>query len=652
MATEVARPTGRSHWRLVVRECRWEVRLLARNPLAGLLLVVLPVLLLPLVHALNPHVRVTLPGTPRLGGGTIGFFGTGAAGGAGLMTSGAPTAAGPALYDQYLAPTLAAFGIAVASFANLAIGLTFAREDGSLKRLRGTPLPSWVHLAGRVASSLVLSLTIAAATIGAGVAFYGVVVPARLLPAAVVTVIVGAAVFCALGIAMTSALPSADVAPAAVFAVLLPMAFISNTFYPPQVEPAWMHTVARWLPLEPLSTALATAFNPSRPAPGFAIGELGALAGWGVVGVAATLFWFRWWPASERTRQRFPLVRRVAVPVIVVAVIVATTVIWLNRGPAPASAQSVDIGALDAIPDGGTSTRTIDLNTVRELSPTLQSSSLVAESSRLRLLVHRVDTTVTVVGAESTFTQCEVLDRAMVDTGWLGAIGEDPSSAVFVDPCSGSVFDTNGTCISTRCEPLLHVPAEIHRGDVVVRLDKAGLTFRGVNGVGGRPAAIPGEGAATYRTDGSDPTIKQDDLTITVPATITVIADDRGLRILGPPDHQPTLDLGLRTQGPLAGTIQSIALGPDQISTAFARRPLRWLSLPVGQQDQDSASGVITHADPTSWTIHTTARQGSLTMAMVTDRPLPPWRVISLDLSGTTPSGSELRIRLRLSRAA
>jgi ABC-2 type transport system permease protein len=647
MATEVVRPAELRRWRLVVRECGWEVRLLARNPLAGVLLVVLPVMLLPLVHALNPHVRVMLPGTPRLRGGVFGFSSVGGTNSRVLTIGGATTISGPALYDQYLAPVLAAFGIAVGCFANLAIGLTFAREDGTLKRLRGTPLPPWVHLAGRIASSVVLSVAIAATTIAGGVGFYGVATPARLLPASVVTVIIGAAVFCALGVAMTSALPNADVAPAAVFAVLLPMAFISNTFYPPQVEPAWMRMVARWLPLEPLTTALAGAFNPGRPAPGWAIGKLAALA------AGAAVLWFRWCPASERTRRRSPLVRRVAVAMTVVAVVASSTVIWLNRAPVPGSAQSLDVGALDAIPRGATAVRTIDLNAVRDLPANLRDFSVGARSSDLRLLLHRADSTVTVVSAGSNFGGCDVVDRGMVDAGWLGVVAVHPSAAVFIDTCTGSVFDAMGSCVGGRCEPLLLVPADIRRGDIILHLDKATFTARGVNAFLSRPAAIPGVGAAAYQTNGSEPTIQVGDLAIAVPPTVTVILDNNGLRLLGPPDRQPTLDLTLRSQSPLAGTIQGIGVGPGPpFSWTLASRPLRWLSLPVGQNDQVSAAdvaSVITRTGPTSWTIQTTSKQGTFTMAMATDQPLPPWRTLSVDFSGK-PFGQQLRATLRLTR--
>ena len=40
-----------------------------------------------------------------------------------------------------------AFSIITACYTNVAMGVVFSREIGVLKRLRGTPLPSWVELA-------------------------------------------------------------------------------------------------------------------------------------------------------------------------------------------------------------------------------------------------------------------------------------------------------------------------------------------------------------------------------------------------------------------------------------------------------------------------------------------------------------------------
>ncbi|NCT92588.1 ABC transporter permease [Cellulomonas sp. APG4] len=57
-----------------------------------------------------------------------------------------------------VAMTMAVYGAAVTAYVNMPEGLTEAREQGVLKRMRGTPLPLWTLLAGRVAGALGVAL--------------------------------------------------------------------------------------------------------------------------------------------------------------------------------------------------------------------------------------------------------------------------------------------------------------------------------------------------------------------------------------------------------------------------------------------------------------------------------------------------------------
>jgi ABC-2 type transport system permease protein len=247
---------------------------------------VLPVILVPMLDALNPGVRVVLPpAAPR----------------AAIAVNGLPALLP---YDQYLVPALAAFGVMTACFATLALRVTVAREDGVLKRLRGTPLPPWAHLVGRIGASVLIALLVAAATIAVGVAFYDVQVVARLLPAAALTTALAAGCFCALGLAATAVLPTAESAPAIVFAVVFPLAFISEVFFPPQLAPAWMDRLGAWLPLQPYARAMAAAFNPAVTGTGLQPRELAVIAGWTVVGALVSIRWFAWSPRHEWRRER------------------------------------------------------------------------------------------------------------------------------------------------------------------------------------------------------------------------------------------------------------------------------------------------------------------------------------------------------------
>ena len=137
-------------------------------------------------------------------------------------------------YDDYYIPALVAFGVMGACFTNISITLSLRRDNGILKRLRGTPLPPWAFIAGVVGSSIIVSIVLALLTTGFGILVYGVHVPAAPRRRSR-TIAVGALAFCALGMAMTIAIPNAEAAPAIVNGVFLPIVFISGTFFPVRV---------------------------------------------------------------------------------------------------------------------------------------------------------------------------------------------------------------------------------------------------------------------------------------------------------------------------------------------------------------------------------------------------------------------------------
>ena len=75
--------------------------------------------------------------------------------------------------------------------------------------------------------------------------------------------VIGAATFSALGLAVAAMTPSARAAPAVANFVLLPLAFISGIFYPLNGAPEWLQELAGLLPLEPLVSSAVDIFNPT-----------------------------------------------------------------------------------------------------------------------------------------------------------------------------------------------------------------------------------------------------------------------------------------------------------------------------------------------------------------------------------------------------
>ncbi len=77
----------------------------------------------------------------------------------------------------YFVAAMAAFGVISATYTNIAISVTFQRDQGILKRLRGTPLPSWAYLTARVLHSMLVALVLVVITLVFGKVAYGTDLP-------------------------------------------------------------------------------------------------------------------------------------------------------------------------------------------------------------------------------------------------------------------------------------------------------------------------------------------------------------------------------------------------------------------------------------------------------------------------------------------
>jgi len=198
--------------------------------------------------------------------------------------------------STFYVPGIAALAVISACYTNIAMMVSIARDNGLLKRTRGTPLPSWAFLFGKIVHATLVAVLLVAIVVAVGAIFYDVDVPTNTMPAFIVTLVIGAASFCALGLAMTGLISNADAAPAVVNGSILPLLFISDIFIPLQDAPDWLQTFGAIFPVKHFSEALGTAFNPFETGAGFEWGALAVIAAWGVLGVLVSLRYFSWEP--------------------------------------------------------------------------------------------------------------------------------------------------------------------------------------------------------------------------------------------------------------------------------------------------------------------------------------------------------------------
>ena len=186
--------------------------------------------------------------------------------------------------------------IVSATFANIAMSVTLAREEGILKRVRGTPLPPFAYLLGRMLHAVAIGLILAVIVMAYGALAQGVEVPWAGLPVLVLTLIVGSAALCALGLAVSVLIPNSDAAPAVVNAAVLPLYFISNVFTPAEQLPAWLDAVGKLFPIRHVADAVASVYTAAPAAPEMPWGSLAVVAAWGVGAALFALRFFRWEP--------------------------------------------------------------------------------------------------------------------------------------------------------------------------------------------------------------------------------------------------------------------------------------------------------------------------------------------------------------------
>ena len=260
-AVATARPARRRALGLLAHQVRYEQLSFWRNPQSAVFTFIFPV------------VFVTIIGALFGGVGRSPYFG-------GLSAL------------QYYVPTIAALSVLGSCYGQLAVALAMRRQTGILKRARATPLPAWAYFGGLLAHCVLVSAIDIMLIVSVG-RLYGIPFPTHWL-AIGLTLVLGAASFCALGVAVASVISNAEAAPAVAQLVLFPLLFVSGTYMP--IHSQLVNRIAGWLPVRPFNEALTGPFAQHT---GADWPHLVVLAAWGGVGAMVAIRRFRWDPRPE-----------------------------------------------------------------------------------------------------------------------------------------------------------------------------------------------------------------------------------------------------------------------------------------------------------------------------------------------------------------
>jgi ABC-2 type transport system permease protein len=191
-----------------------------------------------------------------------------------------------------IVPGIAGMSIMATTFSALTMNMVYLREQGILKRIRGTPLSSNAYLGGvlgNVATNSCIQLVL---VVVAGKVFFGTGWPKDWIEL-LVYLVIGVACMASLGIAWSHVIPNYDAAAAYSNIIFLPMIFISGVFYDVDNAPTFLRDIAQVLPLthivDGLSGALVTGASLADNLNGLAIVAL-----WTAFGVFFAIRGFSW----------------------------------------------------------------------------------------------------------------------------------------------------------------------------------------------------------------------------------------------------------------------------------------------------------------------------------------------------------------------
>jgi ABC-2 type transport system permease protein len=201
----------------------------------------------------------------------------------GLNNSNVTVTGGDVPFAQFFTPSIAIFALTSATYTGVIFGISTARDQGVLKRVRGTPLPMYLFLGSWLASAVLSGVASVILMFVVAVPAFGVDIRPELLPAAIVTLVLGSIAMSAIGLAVASAIRRAESAPIVANVTLFPLLFVSGVFYPIESEPQWLQRVAHVFPLSHLVQAFDACFSPYTNGSGFSSRHLGVLALWGAV---------------------------------------------------------------------------------------------------------------------------------------------------------------------------------------------------------------------------------------------------------------------------------------------------------------------------------------------------------------------------------
>ena len=198
--------------------------------------------------------------------------------------------------------SMIAYGILATAFVTMGAGLAADREDGTLKRLHGTPISAAAYIIGKLILVLALSVAEVVLLVAVGALVFDMSLPDATHWMAFAWLFVLSVVACALlGMAVSAVVKHARTAGAILNVPVVALQFISGVFIYPVIQlPSWLITVSSIFPVKWMAQGFRYVFLPDgmrdqEPAGQWELGRIALVLGaWCVIGLVTCLLTFRW----------------------------------------------------------------------------------------------------------------------------------------------------------------------------------------------------------------------------------------------------------------------------------------------------------------------------------------------------------------------
>lgn len=150
---------------------------------------------------------------------------------------------------QFITPGILCWGIATSAAFGAALTLVSWRRKQLLRRIRLSPAPVWTVVGARVGVSLTVAVVQAALFVGIAVTPPFGLQLAGSWWLALPLLVAGTLAFLSIGLLVGSIAKTEEAASAMANFVVLPMAFLSGTFFDISAAPPWLRAVSKIFPL-------------------------------------------------------------------------------------------------------------------------------------------------------------------------------------------------------------------------------------------------------------------------------------------------------------------------------------------------------------------------------------------------------------------